>query len=76
VYVCAFVPGDGQSLIALTQLPEGAGDQVQANLGTGREPPLSGLAKPLTEYSDVLRLVIRLGLQTEWRVAVGDQKEG
>ena len=32
VYVAAFVPQDGQSLIELTQLPEGADDQIQANL--------------------------------------------
>src|SRR3954469_12109915 len=31
-YVAAFAPGAGQSLQALTQLPEGADDQVQANL--------------------------------------------
>ena len=32
VYVAAFAPADGQSLIDLVALPEGAGDQVQANL--------------------------------------------
>ena len=32
VYVAAFLPQDGESLIALTELPEGEGDQVQANL--------------------------------------------
>jgi pimeloyl-ACP methyl ester carboxylesterase len=32
VYVAAFLPQDGQSLIELTQLPEGEGDQIQANL--------------------------------------------
>jgi len=32
IYTCAFVPQDGQSLIDLTQLPEGADDQIQANL--------------------------------------------
>jgi pimeloyl-ACP methyl ester carboxylesterase len=32
VYVAAFVPRDGQSLLDLTGLPEGAGDQIQANL--------------------------------------------
>ena len=29
IYVAAFMPADGQSLIELTQLPEGAGDLVQ-----------------------------------------------
>jgi pimeloyl-ACP methyl ester carboxylesterase len=32
VYVTAFVPRDGQSLLDLTRLPEGADDQVQANI--------------------------------------------
>src|SRR5262245_17610003 len=32
VYVAAFAPRDGQSLLDLTKLPEGAGDQVQANI--------------------------------------------
>src|SRR5262245_29238206 len=32
VYVAAFVPQDGQSLLDLTKLPEGAGDQVTANI--------------------------------------------
>lgn len=32
VYVAAFLPNDGQSLLDLTKLPEGADDQVQANI--------------------------------------------
>lgn len=32
VYVSAFMPKNGESLLDLTHLPEGAGDQVQANL--------------------------------------------
>src|SRR5437868_3788121 len=32
VYVAAFLPRDGQSLLDLTKLPEGTGDQVQANI--------------------------------------------
>jgi pimeloyl-ACP methyl ester carboxylesterase len=32
IYVAAFAPADGQSLADLVALPEGAGDQVQANL--------------------------------------------
>ena len=43
VYVCAFLPHAGQSLIALTQLPEGADDQVQANLVVEGEPPVATL---------------------------------
>lgn len=43
VYVAAFVPHDGQSLMDLTQLPEGAGDQVQANIVVGGDPPMATL---------------------------------
>jgi pimeloyl-ACP methyl ester carboxylesterase len=32
VYIAAFIPADGQSLLDLTHLPEGATDQVQANI--------------------------------------------
>jgi pimeloyl-ACP methyl ester carboxylesterase len=41
VYVSAFVPKDGQSLLDLTRLPEGAGDQVQANIVISGEPPVA-----------------------------------
>jgi pimeloyl-ACP methyl ester carboxylesterase len=41
VYVAAFLPGDGQSLVDLTQLPEGAGDMVQANMVVEGEPPVA-----------------------------------
>lgn len=41
VYVAAFLPQDGQSLVDLTELPEGAGDQVQANMVVEGEPPVA-----------------------------------
>ena len=41
IYVAAFAPADGQSLIDLTQLPEGASDQVQANLVVDGDPPVA-----------------------------------
>ena len=41
VYVAAFLPGDGQSLVDLTRLPEGAGDMVQANMAVEGEPPVA-----------------------------------
>jgi pimeloyl-ACP methyl ester carboxylesterase len=41
VYVAAFLPQDGQSLIDLTHLPEAAGDQVQANLVVAGDPPVA-----------------------------------
>jgi pimeloyl-ACP methyl ester carboxylesterase len=40
VYVAAFLPKNGQSLLDLTKLPEGAGDQVQANIAIEGEPPV------------------------------------
>ena len=41
VYVAAFVPKAGQSLLDLTKLPEGADDQVQANITIEGEPPVA-----------------------------------
>jgi pimeloyl-ACP methyl ester carboxylesterase len=41
VYVTAFIPKDGQSLLDLTKTPEGAGDQVQANITIEGEPPVA-----------------------------------
>jgi pimeloyl-ACP methyl ester carboxylesterase len=41
VYVAAFLPEDGQSLIDLTQLPEGAGDAVQGGLVVEGDPPVA-----------------------------------
>ncbi|MGH9145747.1 MAG: alpha/beta fold hydrolase, partial [Vicinamibacterales bacterium] len=41
VYVAAFVPKDGQSLLDLTKLPEGADDQVQANIAIEGHPPVA-----------------------------------
>lgn len=40
VYVAAFMPADGQSLIGLTELPEGDGDLVQATVVVSGEPPV------------------------------------
>jgi pimeloyl-ACP methyl ester carboxylesterase len=41
VYVTAFLPRPGQSLMDLTQLPEAAGDSVQANIVVEGEPPVA-----------------------------------
>lgn len=41
VYVAAFLPWDGMSLIDMTQLPEAAGDSVQANLVVEGDPPVA-----------------------------------
>ena len=41
IYVAAFLPQPGQSLIDITHLPEAAGDSVQANLVVEGDPPVS-----------------------------------
>jgi pimeloyl-ACP methyl ester carboxylesterase len=41
VYVAAFLPKDGLSLLDLTKLPEGADDQVQANISIEGDPPVA-----------------------------------
>jgi pimeloyl-ACP methyl ester carboxylesterase len=43
VYTAAFAPAEGDSLISLTQQPEAAGDQVQANLVVEGDPPVATL---------------------------------
>jgi pimeloyl-ACP methyl ester carboxylesterase len=45
VFVCAFMPHAGQSLLEMTQLPEGADDQVQANLVVDGDPPVATLPR-------------------------------
>jgi pimeloyl-ACP methyl ester carboxylesterase len=44
VYVAAFVPWDGMSLIDMTQLPEAAGDQIQANMLVEGDPPVARMS--------------------------------
>jgi pimeloyl-ACP methyl ester carboxylesterase len=41
VYVAAFLPADGESLIDLTQRPEGVGDAVQSGLVVEGDPPVA-----------------------------------
>lgn len=43
VFVSAFMPANGQSLLDLTHLPEGANDQIQANIVIEGEPPVATL---------------------------------
>lgn len=43
IYCTAFLPRNGQSLMMLTQLPEGQDDAVQANLVVAGEPPMGSL---------------------------------
>jgi pimeloyl-ACP methyl ester carboxylesterase len=44
VFVCAFMPADGQSLLDLAGLPEGAGNQIQANMVVSGDPPVATLS--------------------------------
>jgi pimeloyl-ACP methyl ester carboxylesterase len=44
VYVCAFMPADGQSLLDLAGQPEGADDQIQANLVLEGDPAVAVLS--------------------------------
>jgi pimeloyl-ACP methyl ester carboxylesterase len=41
VYVAAFLPKDGQSLVDLTKIPEGDGEGVLANVVVEGEPPVA-----------------------------------
>jgi pimeloyl-ACP methyl ester carboxylesterase len=44
VFVCAFMPADGQSLLDLAAQPEGADDQIQANIVIEGDPPVAVLS--------------------------------
>ncbi len=48
IYVCAFMPANGQSLLDLAHLPEGKDDMIQANIVIEGEPPVATLAEEAT----------------------------
>jgi pimeloyl-ACP methyl ester carboxylesterase len=48
VFVAAFMPADGQSLLDLAHLPEGKGDLIQANIVIEGEPPVAVLSEDAT----------------------------
>jgi pimeloyl-ACP methyl ester carboxylesterase len=48
IYVAAFVPSHGQSLLNLTAYPEAADDQIQANLVLEGNPPVATLSEEAT----------------------------
>jgi pimeloyl-ACP methyl ester carboxylesterase len=52
IYVCAFLPADGQSLADLVALPEAAGDQVQANMVVEGDPAVATM--PATSARDAV----------------------
>jgi pimeloyl-ACP methyl ester carboxylesterase len=43
IFVAAFMPANGQSLLDLTRLPEGADDLIQANIVVEGDPPVASL---------------------------------
>jgi pimeloyl-ACP methyl ester carboxylesterase len=51
VYVAAFLPRNGQSLLDLTHLPEGADDQVQANIVLEGDPPVAVMPDNASRYA-------------------------
>jgi pimeloyl-ACP methyl ester carboxylesterase len=52
IYVAAFLPTDGQSLIDLTRLPEGADDLVQATVIVSGDPPVGTLPESTCRASN------------------------
>jgi pimeloyl-ACP methyl ester carboxylesterase len=44
IFMAAFMPSNGQSLIDLTRLPEGEGDMIQANVVVEGEPAVAALS--------------------------------
>jgi pimeloyl-ACP methyl ester carboxylesterase len=52
VYVAAFMPGDGQSLVDLTSLPEGADDLVQQTVVVSGDPPIGTLPQSTCQASN------------------------
>jgi pimeloyl-ACP methyl ester carboxylesterase len=51
IFVCAFMPSDGQSLLDLTHLPEGKDDMIQANLVIEGDPPVAVLSAEATAHA-------------------------
>ena len=48
IYLAAFLPGEGQSLVGLTELPEGEGDHVQKTMVVSGDPPIAELSEENT----------------------------
>ena len=66
VFVAAFMPANGQSLLDMTHLPEAEGDLIQANVVIEGEPPVAVLSADATAaavYNDCT------SEQTAWAVA-------
>jgi pimeloyl-ACP methyl ester carboxylesterase len=48
IFVAAFMPSSGQSLLDLSRLPEGEGDMIQANIVVEGDPPVASLSAEAT----------------------------
>jgi len=66
IFVCAFMPADGQSLLDLTRLPEGKDDMIQANLVIEGDPPVAVLSEEATAAAIYNECTSE---QTAWAVA-------
>lgn len=64
VYVAAFMPRDGESLLDLAGLPEGEGDGVQANIVVAGDPPVATM--PRAAAREVLFGELEDGPLLEW----------
>jgi len=51
VFVSAFMPRDGQSLLDLTRLPEGTGDMIQANVEITGDPAVARLPDEVSKVA-------------------------
>lgn len=71
IYLAAFLPRDGQSLEELTKLPEGANDQVMANLVVEGEPPVGTI--PAEKGHQVLFNACDEGDSAPWVEKLGRQ---
>jgi len=65
VFVCAFMPANGQSLLDLTHTPEGQDDEIQANLVVAGEPPVATLTPEATRQAIYNRCTEE---QAEWAI--------
>jgi pimeloyl-ACP methyl ester carboxylesterase len=66
IFVCAFMPADGQSLLDLTGLPEGKDDMIQANLVREGDPQVAVLSEEATAAAIYNECTPE---QTAWAVA-------
>jgi pimeloyl-ACP methyl ester carboxylesterase len=66
VFVTAFMPANGQSLLDLTRLPEGKDDMIQANLVIEGDPPVAVLSPEATAVAVYNECTTE---QTAWAVA-------